>query len=112
MDPNSNPKVASHTNDGKKRKVSDTDTANGNSPYKLLINRLIPEIIPVFTPSIYQTTVNGVAASRGSLYERQMILSQEILTDAAHSATRIFKDPTVVNWIDTDGKCPRDGNNV
>ena len=39
--PNSDPKVATHTSDGNKRKVTDTDTTNGNSPRKLLINRLI-----------------------------------------------------------------------
>ena len=44
-DPNSNPKVANHTSDGKKRKVADTDTTNRNSPRKLFIKRLIPEII-------------------------------------------------------------------
>ena len=43
--PNSNPKVANHTSDRKKRKVTDTDTTNRNSPRKLFIKRLIPEII-------------------------------------------------------------------
>ena len=36
--PNSDPKVATHTSDGNKRKVTDTDTTNVNSPQKLLIN--------------------------------------------------------------------------
>ena len=31
-DPNSDPKVATHTSEGKKRKVADTDTTNRNSP--------------------------------------------------------------------------------
>ena len=37
-DPNSDPKVATHTSDGKKRKFTDTETTNGNYPHKLLIN--------------------------------------------------------------------------
>ena len=51
-DPNSDPKVDTHTSDGNKRKVTDTDTTNGNYPHKLLINRLTPEIIPVVIPPI------------------------------------------------------------
>ena len=31
-DPKSDPLVATHTSDGKKRKVTYTDTTNGNSP--------------------------------------------------------------------------------
>ena len=54
-DPNSDAKVATHTSDGKKIKVTDTETTNGNSPHKLLINRLIPDIIPVVIPPIDQT---------------------------------------------------------
>ena len=37
-DPNRNPKLAPHTNYRKKRKVTDTDTNNGKSLPKLLIN--------------------------------------------------------------------------
>ena len=44
--PKSNPLVANHTSDGKKRKFTDTDTTNGNSPQKLLINQTLPIIIP------------------------------------------------------------------
>ena len=54
-DPNSNPKVANNTSGGKKRKVTDADTTNRNSPRKLLISRLIPEIIPVSIPPTDQT---------------------------------------------------------
>ena len=50
-DPNSDLKVDTHTSDRKKRKVTDTETTNGNSPHKSLINRLIPEIIPFVIPS-------------------------------------------------------------
>ena len=51
-DPNSNPKFANHTSDGKKRNFTDTYTTNGNSPHKLLINWLISEITPVAIPLI------------------------------------------------------------
>ena len=33
-DPKSDPLVATHTSDGKKRKVTDTDTTNRNSAHK------------------------------------------------------------------------------
>ena len=51
-DPNSDLKVATHTSDGKKIKVTDTDTTNGNYPHKSLINQIIPEIIPAVIPPI------------------------------------------------------------
>ena len=38
-DPESDPLVDIHTSDGKKRKITDTDTTKGNSPQKLLTNR-------------------------------------------------------------------------
>ena len=43
--PKSNPLVTNHTNDGKKRKVTYTDTTNVNSPQKSLINRTVLVII-------------------------------------------------------------------
>ena len=46
-DPKSNSLVDTYTSDGKKRKVTDTDTTNRNSPQKLLINRTLPIIIPL-----------------------------------------------------------------
>ena len=52
-DPNSDPRVATHTSDGKKIKVTDIDTSNGNSPQKHLVNQIIPEIILVAIPPIY-----------------------------------------------------------
>ena len=45
-DPKIDPKVATHTSDGKKIKVADTETTNGNSPQKILINRTLLMIIP------------------------------------------------------------------
>ena len=109
-DPKSDPFVATHTSDGKRRKVTDTDTNNRNYPHKLLINRLITDIIPVVILSINQTTTDGVAASGGTLHAVRMILLKETVTDAAHSAAHIFKDPPVVNWKETDGIIPWGGN--
>ena len=45
-DQKSNSLVATHTSNGNKRKITDTDTTNGNSPHKLIPNRIIPKIIP------------------------------------------------------------------
>ena len=61
--PKRNPKVANHTSDEKKRKVTDTDTTNINSPRKLLINQLILEIIPVSISPIYQKIAEDTAGS-------------------------------------------------
>ena len=65
-DPKSNRLVATHTIDGKKRKITDNDTTNGNSPQKSLINRTIPIIIPPIDPRI----PDRVAAGRGTTYAR------------------------------------------
>ena len=48
-DPASNPNVANHTCDRKKRKL--IDTSNENSQQKLLINRTLPIIITPISPS-------------------------------------------------------------
>ena len=105
-DPNSNPKLATHTGGGNKIKFTDTDTTNGIYPHKLLINRLISEMIPFIIFPINQTTTDGVAASGGTLRARCTILSKEIVTDATRSAAHVFKDPPVVNWKDTDRDIP------
>ena len=73
-DPNINPKVATHTSDGKKRKLNYTDTTNRNYPRKLLINRLIPEIIPVAIQLIYQTIAEDAAESGETFHARRTIL--------------------------------------
>ena len=60
--------VATHTSDVNQGKVADTDTTNGNSPHKLLINRLIPEIIPVAIPPIDQAIAEDDAVSGDTLH--------------------------------------------
>ena len=62
-DPETDPLVATHTSDGKERKITDTDTTKGNYPHKLLTNREIQAFIAGVIPPIHQTTVDGVATS-------------------------------------------------
>ena len=100
------------TSGGKKIKFTDTDTTNGNYPQKLLINRIIPDIIPVFIPPNNQTAADGVAASGGTLHAVRTILSKYIATDVMHSAARVVKDPLVVNWKYADGTILQDINTV
>ena len=102
-DPKSDELVDTHSSDGKKRRVTDTDTTNGTSPHKLLINRLIPDIIPVVILPMNQTTVDGVAEIGGTLHAVRMILFKDIVVDAVCSAACVFKYPTVVQWKETDG---------
>ena len=102
--------VAPHTSDRKKRKVTDTDTINVNFPHKLLINRIIPEIIPVVIPPVHQMTADGVAESVGTLHAVRTVLSKKIITDAARRAAHVFKYTLVVNWKDTDGAITWDRN--
>ena len=106
IDPNRNPKVATHTNGGKKRKVTDTDTTNGNYPRKLLINRLIPVTIPTIDQKISEDT----AGIGDTLHARRTILSKEIVTNAARRSARVLWTLADVIWHGTDGTTPRDGN--
>ena len=72
-DPKIDQLVATCTSVRTKRKVTDTDTTNRNSPHLLLINRLIPEIIPVIIPKIDLLIADGVTASKGNLHACQTI---------------------------------------
>ena len=83
-DPNSDPNVATHTSDGTKRKVTDTDTINGNSPSKLLINRLIPEIIIVAISPIDQNIAKDDAGIGETFHARYSIISKEIVQTRAN----------------------------
>ena len=68
-DPKKGLLVATHTGDRKKTKATDTGTANGISPQKLLINRTIPTII---TP-INLRIADVVAAGRGTSHAGQTV---------------------------------------
>ena len=94
------------TQKAKKRNITDNDTTNGNSPQKLLINRIVPVIVSLVEPPI----VDGVAAGRGTAHARQTIALKVIVPNAARSGAQVFQDPTAVNRKDTDGTIPRDGN--
>ena len=50
--------------------------------------------------------------SGGTLHAVRMILSKDIAADVTRGAARIFKDPPVVNWKDTDGTISQYGNTV
>ena len=98
--------VATHTSD-RKKKVTNTYTTNGNSPQKLLINRLIPDIISVIIPPIDPQIAYGFAASNVNLHAHQTISLKNIVTDAAHRGARVFQYYTVVNWKNTDRTIPQ-----
>ena len=105
-DPEIDPLIDSHTSDGKKRKVNDTNTTNRNYPQKLLINRTLPIIIPLIDLHI----ADGVAAGIGTTHAHQTSSSKMIVTDAAHSGARVFRTPRGVSRTGRDGTTPWDGN--
>ena len=80
-DPKGDPLVATHTSEGKKIKVTDTDTTNGNSPQKLLINGTILVIILPISPCIS----DGVASGIGTTHARQTIALKVIIMDAVRA---------------------------
>ena len=96
-DPNSDPKV-------------DTHTANRNSPQKSLTNREIPAIIQGVIPLVNQTTSGGVATSRRGIRAVCAVLRKEIFAGAMRSTAGFLKDPNVINWKDTIGTIPVDRN--
>ena len=96
-DPNSNPKVATYT-------------TNGNSPQKLILNRLIPKIIPGAIHPMEQTITDNLVVIRETLDPRQTILSKETVTDAARSGACIFRTHRNVNRTDRGGTNTCDRN--
>ena len=110
IDPKIDQVVDTHTSDEKERKVTDTDITKGNSPHKLLINRLIPDIIPVVILPIDQMIVEDAAGSGKTLHACRMILSKHIVTDVTSSAAHFFWTPINVGWHGTDGTAAQDGN--
>ena len=98
--------MATHTSDGNKIKVADTGTTNGNYQQKILINQTLPMIITPIDPQIS----DEVAAGRGTTHARQTISSKVILTDTVHSGAHVFRNPTDISRMDTDGTIPQDGN--
>ena len=92
-DPKSDSLVSTHTSDGNKIKINDTDTTNINSPHKLFLNRIIPKIIPGTIRPIYQKITEDVVRIGETSDARQTVLSKEINTEAVRSGTHIFRGP-------------------
>ena len=95
--PNSDPKLATHT-------------TNVYSPHKLLTNRLIPEIISFAIPPIDQTIAEDAAGSGETLHVRHTIISEEIVTNAVHSAAQVFRTHVDVRRHGAYETTPQDGN--
>ena len=104
--------VANPTSDGNKIKINDNDTTNGNYRHKLILNRLIPKIIPGAIIPIDQTITEDVTGIGETLDACQTVLSKKIVTYAARSGARILRTPSEVSRTDRDGTTPRDGNTV
>ena len=103
VNPKSDLLVYTHTSDGKKRKVTDTDTTNGNSSKKILINWTLSIIIP----HIYPQIPDGVESGRGTTHACQTLTSKVIVTDAARSGARVFRTPEDISRTGRDGTTPR-----
>ena len=107
-DPKSDSLVATHTNDRNKGKITDADTTNVNSPHKLILNRLIPKIIPVAIHPIDNTITEDVAGIGETLDVCQTVLSKEIATEVTCSGVRIFQTHREVSRTGRDGTIPQD----
>ena len=99
--------VATHTSDGNERKITDTDTTKINPPHKLILNRLIPNIIPGAIHLIDHTITEDVAGIRETLDTRQTVLLKEIVRDAERSGARILWNPMEVSRTGRDGNMTR-----
>ena len=110
INPNSDLKVDTQTSDEKKRKVTDTETTNGNSPCKLLINRIIPETTPFKILPIDQPIAYDAVGSGEILHARCKIISKDIVTGAARSAEFVFWTPADKRRQGTDGTTLGDRN--
>ena len=87
----------------KKRKLTDTDTTNGNHPQDLLMNWTLMMI----TPPIDLRISDGVAAGRWTQHARQTIALKAIVTDTAHISSRVFQNPSDISKTDKYRKIPR-----
>ena len=99
-DPASNPKVATHTNDRKKRKL--TGTSNGDLQQKLLSNRTLPIITTTIDPRIEDT----VATCGGTHNTLAMLTTKEVITDASHSSAQVLRNPGHISRTGRDGNTP------
>ena len=100
------PKVTTHTDDRKKRKNDVMDTTNRKSSHKLLINMLVPEIIPATIIAVDQAVAEDSALVDQTLEAVGAVLPQEIFPVAMPSAAIGFKNPPVINQEDASRTHP------
>ena len=101
-DPARNPRVATHTSEGKKRNV--TDTRNRYLKQKILSNCTLPIITMKFFPRIE----NRVATCGGTPHALAMPTTKEFITDTARSSVRVLWTPVHVRRTCRDNTTPGD----
>ena len=85
--PERDPKIVTHTSDGKKIKV--TDTSNGDLHQTLLINRTLPIITTMMDPPVD----DSIETCSGTPHTLATTLTKEFITDAAYSSPRFLRTP-------------------
>ena len=86
-DPASDPKVATHTSDGKKIKV--TDTRNVNLQQKLLSHQTLPIITTTIEPRI----TDMFATCGGTTHVLATTNTKGVITDMAHRSAPVLQTP-------------------
>ena len=100
--PESGPKVATHTSDRNKRKV--TDTSNGYSQQKLLSNRTLPITTKTTNPRI----PDRFATCGGTPHDLARPTTKAVITYAARSSEHVLRNPWHVIRTDRNGTTPCD----
>ena len=98
--PASDPKTVTYTRDVKKRKV--TDNSNGYIQQKLLSNWTLLILTTTTDPWID----NRISTCSGNPHTIATHLTKEFITDAAHSSTRVIRNPRHVSQTGRDGTTP------
>ena len=86
--------------------ISDTDTTNGISTQKLLINPTIQVVVGPITLLV----ASGVEGAQESLRPRQTVILQANVTDAARPCAHIFRTTGKVFGTKRDSTTPRDAS--
>ena len=102
--PASNPKVATHTSDSKKRKVM--DTSNRYLQQKLLSNRTLSIIITMIDPRID----DRFATSGASTLKLATPQTTEVIMEKSRSNAQILRNPRHVSQTVRDGTTPGECN--
>ena len=98
----SDKKVATHTSDREKRKV--TDTINGNLQQHLFSNQTLPIISMAIDPWI----PDGVEACGGTPNALTLSTKKAVITDAVRISAHILWTPGHVSRMGKDGVTPRE----